>query len=121
MSVELDHTIVMAHDKAASASFLADILGVAAPAAAGPFLAVKVANGVALDYMDATGEITTQHYAFATSDAEFDEIFGRVRERGLAYWADPFRSRPGEIRRINGARGVYFEDPSGHLLEILTR
>jgi catechol 2,3-dioxygenase-like lactoylglutathione lyase family enzyme len=121
MSVELDHTIVLTNDKQASAGFLADVLGVAPPVPAEPFVAVTVANGVTLDFMDVADEVTAQHYAFAVSDTEFDEIFGRLRARGQTYWADPFKSRPGEVRTIDGARGVYFEDPSGHLLEILTR
>ena len=82
---------------------------------------MTVGNGVTVDFMDVDGDVTTQHYAFAVSDDEFDAIFDRVRARGLTYWADPFRSRPGQIRSTNGSRGVYFEDPSGHLLEILTR
>jgi catechol 2,3-dioxygenase-like lactoylglutathione lyase family enzyme len=121
MSVQLDHTIVLSRDKEESAAFLAEILGLAPPVRSGPFAAVQVANGVALDFMDSANTITPQHYAFAITDVEFDEIFGRVRARALPFWADPHRTRPGEIRQYNGSRGVYFEDPSGHLLEILTR
>ena len=82
---------------------------------------VTTANGANLDYMDADGEITPQHYAFLVADAEFDEIFGRIRERCLPYWADPSRTRPGEINRHEGGRGLYFEDPNRHLLAIITR
>ena len=121
MSVQLDHTIVSARDNEASATFLAEILGLPAPTHDGPFVAVQVANGVALDFMTVTDAITPQHYAFAITEAEFDEIFNRIRQQSLPYWADPYRSRPGEIRERDGARGVYFEDPNGHLLEILTR
>ena len=66
-------------------------------------------------------EVQTQHYAFLVSDEEFDQIFGRIRERKLEYWADPFKQRRGEINRNDGGRGVYFDDPDGHLLEVLTR
>jgi catechol 2,3-dioxygenase-like lactoylglutathione lyase family enzyme len=121
MTVELDHTIVAAHDKAASAAFLAEILGLPAPARMGHFVGVEVANGVTLDFATADGPVTPQHYAFAVSDAEFDAAFERIRERGLDYWADPSRSRPGQIRQHDGSRGLYFEDPSGHFMEILTR
>jgi catechol 2,3-dioxygenase-like lactoylglutathione lyase family enzyme len=121
MTVQLDHTIVAAHDRDESARFLADLLGLPAPTRMGPFAAVEVANGVTLDFAETRGAITPQHYAFAISDAEFDETFGRIRDRALPYWADPSRSRPGEIREHGGGRGVYFEDPSGHFLEILTR
>ena len=121
MSVRLDHTIVSARDKQVSAEFLAEILGLPAPVRMGPFVAVRVDDGVALDFADSGDDVRPQHYAFAISDAEFDEAFGRIRARGLAYWADPYRTRPGEIRQHDGSRGVYFEDPSGHFLEILTR
>ncbi|MDQ3887515.1 MAG: VOC family protein [Actinomycetota bacterium] len=121
MGVQLNHTIVSARDKQVSADFLAEILGLSTPASFGPFLAVRADNEVTLDFMDSEGEIVPQHYAFQVGDGEFDEIFGRIRERGLPYWADPQHRKPGEINTWNGGRGVYFEDPDGHNLEILTR
>ncbi|MFN2502834.1 MAG: VOC family protein [Acidimicrobiales bacterium] len=121
MAVQLNHTIVSSRDGRASAAFVAEILGLAPPTRFGPFMAVEMENDVTLDFMDAGGEITPQHYAFLISEAEFDEIFGRIRERGLPYWADPGRNQPGEINHGDGGRGVYFEDPSGHFLEIITR
>jgi catechol 2,3-dioxygenase-like lactoylglutathione lyase family enzyme len=121
VSIKLNHTIVYARDKRASAAFLAEILGLPAPVPFGPFLGVQADNEVTLDFIDGDGEIATQHYAFLVNESEFDEIFGRIRERGIPYWADPFRRRPGEINRNDGGRGTYFKDPSGHLLEILTR
>jgi catechol 2,3-dioxygenase-like lactoylglutathione lyase family enzyme len=84
-------------------------------------MGVHAGNEVTLDFMDADGEITPQHYAFLISEAEFDEIFARIRERKLPYWADPTQHQRGEINTRDGGRGVYFEDPNGHLLEILTR
>lgn len=121
MPVKLNHTIVAARDKRASAEFLATILGLPAPTAFDPFLVVQAANDVSLDFLDTDGEIAPQHYAFLVSEAEFDEIFGRIRERRLPYWADPFKRRQDEINTRDGGRGIYFEDPDGHLLEILTR
>ncbi len=121
MSVELNHTIVAARDRRAAADFLAEVLGLAAPTPFGPFMVVEVANGVSLDFADADGEVTPQHYAFLVSESDFDEIFGRIRARGLSYWADPARRRPGEINHNDGGRGVYFPDPDGHFLEIITR
>lgn len=122
MSVELNHTIVAARDRRATATFLAEVLGLEAPTEFGPFLVVEVANRVSLDVADSgADEITPQHYAFLVSEAEFDEIFGRIRERELPYWADPGRRRPGEINHNDGGRGVYFPDPGGHYLEIITR
>ncbi|GGM84438.1 hypothetical protein GCM10010106_34030 [Thermopolyspora flexuosa] len=120
MPVQLNHTIVHATDKHRSAGFVAELLGLPAPKPYGPFLVVELANGVSLDYMDSDGPISPQHYAFLVTEAEFDEIFGRIRERNLPYWADPGRRRPGEINTRDGGRGVYWEDPDGHFLEILT-
>jgi len=121
MTVQLNHTIVAAHDKRRSARFLADILGLEVSPQYGPFVPVRIPNGVTLDYMDAGDEITPQHYAFLVSEDEFDTIFARVERAGLTYWADPFHHRPGEINRNDGGRGAYFEDPVGHSLEIITR
>jgi catechol 2,3-dioxygenase-like lactoylglutathione lyase family enzyme len=120
MPVQLDHTIVAAHDNKASAAFLAEILGLPAPKDLGHFQAVPLDNGITLDFATTDGEVTTQHYAFAVSDVEFDDIYDRVRQRDLQIWADPMRSRPDEIRKRGDSRGFYFDDPSGHLLEVLT-
>jgi len=121
MSVRLNHTIVHARDKRVSAKFFSEIFGLPAPEPFGPFLGVKTGNEVTLDFLDTEDEIQTQHYAFLVSEPEFDAIFGRIKARGLPYWADPGRSRDGEINRNDGGRGVYFKDPSGNLLEIITR
>lgn len=121
MTVQLNHTIVTAHDKHASARFLADILGLRVSPQYGPFVPVEIPNGVTLDYLDTPEDITPQHYAFLVSEDEFDTIFARIERAGLTYWADPFHRRPGEINRNDGGRGTYFDDPNGHRLEILTR
>ena len=121
MAVRLNHTIVSTHDKERSATFLAEVLGLPAPTRFGPFLGVEAENGVTLDFMDTDDDITPQHYAFLISEAEFDEIFGRIRERGLPYWADPGRTRPGQINHGDGGRGVYFQRPAGHLRHSIAR
>ena len=121
MPAKLNHTIVYARDEEASARFLADILGLPAPVRFGPFMGVQSGNEVTLDFMEADGEIASQHYAFLVTEAEFDEIFARIRERKLPYWADPGKQQRGRINTRDRGRGVYFEDPDGHLLEILTR
>lgn len=121
MPVELNHTIVEARDAAASAQFLADVLGLDEPTAFGPFVVVETANRVSLDYLETSREVVSQHYAFLVTEAEFDAIFGRIQERRLPYWADPGRRRSGEINHNDGGRGVYFPDPDGHMLEIITR
>jgi catechol 2,3-dioxygenase-like lactoylglutathione lyase family enzyme len=121
MAISFNHTIVWARDSQASATFLADVLGLPAPKRWGPFLVVTTDNGTNMDFMDAGGEIAPQHYAFLVSETEFDEIFGRVRARSLPYWADPAQSQPGEINHHDDGRGFYFKDPDGHFLEVITR
>jgi hypothetical protein len=106
MAVDFNHTIVWVRDSEASAAFLSEILGVPAPRPWGPFLVVTTANGTNLDFMNADGEISTQHYAFLVSESEFDQIFDRVRERSLSYWADPAQTQAGEINYNDG--GVVF-------------
>lgn len=121
MTIELNHTIVYSRDKRESSDFLASLFGLPDPVAWGPFLAIGVANQVTLDFLDADGEIAPQHYCFLVGEDEFDEIFGRIQALGLPYWADPGKDKPGEINTHDGGRGVYFDDPSGHRLEIITR
>jgi catechol 2,3-dioxygenase-like lactoylglutathione lyase family enzyme len=120
MTVQLNHTIVAARDKRAAAEFLAGILGLEVGPQYGPFLPVETGNEVTLDFADAE-EITPQHYAFLVSEEEFDAIFGRIEAAGIPYYADPGHRREGQINRNDGGRGVYFPDPNGHNLEIITR
>ena len=121
MAIDLNHTILRARHSEQSARFLAEMLGLPAPRRWGPFQMVTTDNGANLDYMDADGDITPQHYAFLVGDDEFDKILARIRQRALPYWADPGQTQPTEINRHDGGRGLYFEDPNGHLLEIITR
>lgn len=123
MGISFNHTIVASRDKRESAEFLTELFGLPGPTAFGPFLVVGLEHGASLDYADiADGEeIRPQHYAFLVSEAEFDAIYGKIKARGLAHWADPGARRPGEINTRDGGRGVYFRDPGGHAMEILTR
>jgi catechol 2,3-dioxygenase-like lactoylglutathione lyase family enzyme len=122
VSVRFDHTIVHSHDKKRSAEFPAEILGLPPPARVGHFLAVKLADGASLDVIDAGDTaVVTQHYAFRVDHEDFKPILARLGARSLDFWADPFKKRPGEIYRHDGARGFYFNDPDAHLLEVLTR
>lgn len=121
MAIKLNHTIVHARDKRESAQFFAEVFGLPKPTPFGPFLDVEVANEVTLAFRSTDEEIQVQHYAFLVDEAEFDRIFRRVQARGLDYWADPAHQHKGEINRNDGGRGVYFNDPAGHYLEILTR
>jgi extradiol dioxygenase family protein len=122
MAVELNHTIVHARDKRESAEFLAGILGLEVGAEWGPFIPVATANGVTLDFATiAADQIRTQHYAFLISEQEFDASFERIKQAGITYYADPHGQHPGEINHNDGGRGLYFIDPSGHGMEIITR
>jgi extradiol dioxygenase family protein len=119
MAVELNHTIVSTHDKQAEARFVTEVLGLPEPGSFGPFAVVELANGVSLDFMDVNGEIATQHYAFLISEDEFDAVAERLRERGIPTWADPGHRTPG-FNTNDGGRGLYFDSPEGHNLEVLT-
>jgi catechol 2,3-dioxygenase-like lactoylglutathione lyase family enzyme len=121
MAIDFNHTIVHARDSKASAKFLAEMLGLSAAREWGPFQMVTTNNDANIDFMDTEDEIAPQHYAFLVSESEFDEIFDRVRARSLTYWADPAQKHADEINHHDGGRGVYFEDPDGHLLEIITK
>lgn len=123
MPVRLNHHIVHARDPEASARFLTDLLGLPAPTRFGPFTVVATDNDVSLDFIGTHDEryLIPNHYAFLVSEAEFDEIFDRIQARGLTYWADPHQQEPGRINHHDGGRGVYWADPDGHLLEIITR
>src|SRR5688572_14854798 len=120
MPIALNHTIVYSRDKQKGAEFLTDLFGLPPASVWGPFVTVKLANEVTLDYLDADGEFSPQHYCFLVGEQEFDAIFGRITERGLPPWADPGHRQPGVINTHDGGRGVYFDDPSGHILEIIT-
>jgi len=124
VSPTFNHTIVWCRDKKASARYLTETLGLPEAQAFGPFMVVEMGNDVSLDFhdfYDDEAEIASQHYAFLVSEEEFDQIFARIEARDQVYWADPGLSQPGRINHNDGGRGVYFEDPDGHLLEIITR
>ncbi|MEP7349887.1 MAG: VOC family protein [Sphingorhabdus sp.] len=121
MSVKLNHTIIWCHDKQASSAFMTDILGLSPAVPFVHFMVVTLDNDVSVDFMEKDGDIALQHYAFLVSDEEFDAAFARINDAQLEYWADPARSLSGQINHHFGGRGVYFEDPDGHLLEIMTK
>ena len=120
MTIELNHTIVPALDKEAAAQFFARIFGLRYEGPSSHFAAVQVNDRLTFDFDTDTG-FGMQHYAFQVSEAEFDQIFGRIKQEGLTYGSGPFSPEDMKINHRNGGRGVYFRDPSGHLLELLTR
>lgn len=122
MSIELNHTIIHSRSHRESADFLAHLLDLEAGPESGPFIPIPLGNGVTLDFATIPAElITPQHYAFLIGDAEFDAALQRIQEAGITYYADPHLKQPGEINRHDGGRGLYFMDPSGHVMEIITR
>ena len=121
MAIELNHTIVPAHDKEASALFYERIFGLKYEGPLGHFAPIRIpSQSLTLDF-DNREKFQPQHYAFKVSESEFDEIFGRVKAEDLVYGSEPWTSENMEINHWNGGRGVYFRDPNGHLLELLTR
>ena len=122
MTIELNHTIIQTRDKEASVRFYTRMFGFKFNGDLGPFSPVQIPNqSLTLDFLHDRESFETQHFAFKVSEAEFDEIFGRIVDAGLVYGSEPFSPENMEINHWNGGRGVYFRDPSGHLLEILTR
>ncbi|GAA5055858.1 VOC family protein [Nocardia callitridis] len=123
MSIQLNHTIVGCHDHRVSAEFWADILDLPIGPPLGHFIPISTENGVTFDFANVPGdikEIQPQHYAFLVTEAEFDAAYGKIQRYGLDHWADPQRRGVNEINHNDGGRGVYFQDPGGHFLELIT-
>jgi catechol 2,3-dioxygenase-like lactoylglutathione lyase family enzyme len=123
MAINFNHTIVAARNREESAAYFTELFGLPPAVEFGPFLAVTLEHGVSLDFAQAPGDgdIHPQHYAFLVDEADFDAIYARIQQRGQPHWADPRGAHPGEINHHDGGRGVYFQDPAGHYLEIITR
>ncbi len=119
MPIVLDHTIVPAKDKVASAKFFAEIFGLTVKPGAGHFAQVQVNESLTFDFADES-EPQGHHYAFHISEAEFEAIYGRVNAKGLPYGSAPYNHADGQVYTRRGGRGFYFEDPNGHLLEVMT-
>ena len=120
MAIHLDHTIVPAHDKEASARFFAEIFGLKYEGLMGHFAPVRVNETLTLDFDNAAG-FNSHHYAFHIDDGEFDAILQRVRAAEITIGSDPWNLDNGEINTRRGGRGFYFRDPNGHVLEVMTR
>ena len=121
MSIQLNHTIIQSKNAKISAKFLSEMLDLPPPTSFGPFIVVKTDNEVSLDFRTTQDIIKPRHFAFLVSDTEFDEIFKRIINKNLEYWADPGRTEPNTINHNDGGKGCYFLDPDGHFLEIITR
>jgi catechol 2,3-dioxygenase-like lactoylglutathione lyase family enzyme len=119
MTITLNHTIVPARDKVASAQFFARVFGLNFEEGSDHFAPVRVNDTLTLLF-DQDTAFESHHYAFHVSNAEFDAIFGRVKEAGLAYGSAPWSVDDGKLNDWGGGRGLYFKDPNGHLLELMT-
>ena len=117
--MELNHTIVPSHDKEASASFFARLFGLRYDGLSGHFAPVQVSAALTLDFDNAT-DFDSHHLAFKVSDGEFDEIFARIQAEEIPYGSGPFTLDDMKTNTRSGGRGVYFRDPNGHVLELLT-
>ena len=121
MSVSFNHTIIASTDRAAQVQFYCDLFEVPEAASWGPFRNIQLPDGVLLQFAEPPVEIQMQHYAYLVDDDLFDRAYARLCAQGVEHWADPQFKRPGETNTEHGGRGVYFKDPSGHGIEILTR
>ena len=121
MPASFNHTIIVSTDREASARFYRELFEIPEAPSWGPFVNVRLADGVLLQFAAPPVEIQFQHYAFLVDDDLFDRAYARIQERGIEHWADPHLQRAGETNTEHGGRGVYFMDPSGHGLEMLTR
>lgn len=121
MSVSFNHTIIASKDRHASARFFRELLEVDEAPSWGPFVNIQLPDGVLLQFAEPPVEIQMQHYAFLVDDALFDRAYQRLAEGGIEHWADPQMTRPGETNTGHGGRGVYFKDPAGHAIELITR
>ncbi|WLQ33425.1 VOC family protein [Streptomyces castrisilvae] len=121
MSVSFNHTIIASRDRHASARFFRELLEVDEAPSWGPFVNIQLPDGVLLQFAEPPVEIQMQHYAFLVDDELFDRAYQRLTEGGIEHWADPQMTRPGETNTGHGGRGVYFKDPAGHAIELITR
>lgn len=122
VTIAFNHTIIAARNRHKSASFLTNLFGLPEATAWGPFAIVPLADGVFIQFAEPdVAEIQMQHYAFLVDDESFDAIYERIRDGGIEHWADPRQTLPGQINTDHGGRGVYFLNPAGHGIEIMTR
>ena len=121
MKIELNHTLVHCKNKVESANFVSELLGLPSPIPFHIFLVVQLTNGASLDFIETDEAFDPQHYAFLVGEKEFDQVHRKIKDRGIPYWADPAKKMSSEINTHFGGRGLYFEEPSGNFLEIITR
>ncbi len=122
MTIAFNHAIIAARDRHAAASFFTELFGLPEPTLWGPFAIVTLDHGAFIQFAEPDiADIQMQHYAFLVDDSSFDAIYERMLAGGIEHWADPQQTLPGQINTNHGGRGVYFRDPTGHGMEIITR
>ena len=121
MTARFNHTIIASRNREESATFFRDIFEFAEAPSWGVFTNLQCADGVLLQFAEPPVEIQIQHYAFLVDDDHFDRAYAQLCERGIEHWADPQRQLPGRTNTEHGGRGVYFLDPAGHGIEMITR
>ena len=121
MPISLNHAIVFADDKDRSAAFFTRLFDLPEAASWGPFRIVELDNDGSVLFAEPGIEVQPQHHAFLVSEENFDGIYERIIQGGIEHWPDPRKSASGTFNTNHGGRGVYFNDPSGHNLEVLTR
>jgi catechol 2,3-dioxygenase-like lactoylglutathione lyase family enzyme len=121
MPVSFNHTVIASQDRTESARFFRELLELPEDPSWGLSTNVQLTDGVLLRFAEPPVEIQMQHYAFLVDDDLFDRAYARLRADGVTHWADPQMKRPGEINHEHGGRGVYFKDPAGHAIELITR
>ena len=120
MTARFNHTIIASKIPADMAVFYTDILAATPAESWGIFTNVTIGDGVMLQFAEVTWEYSPQHYAYLVDDGHFDRALRTLHEKDIEFWADPQRQQPGEINHGHDGRGVYFLDPSGHYLELIT-
>jgi catechol 2,3-dioxygenase-like lactoylglutathione lyase family enzyme len=121
MSATFNHTIIASKDSNESAQFYRDLIEASEAPSWGPFVNILLDGGVMLQFAQPPVEIQMQHYAFLVDDELFDRAYSRLVDWGVTHWADPQMTRPGETNTDHGGRGVYFKDPAGHAIELITQ
>ena len=117
--ITLNHTIVPARDKVAAARFFARIFGLKYRRRSGYFAPVRVNKTLTLLFDD-EASFESHHYAFHVTKAEFNAILGRIEKAGILYGSAPWSLDDGRLNNWGGGRGLYFKDPDGHVLELMT-
>ena|ERR1700722_15192704 len=118
MAVEVNHIVIPAKDKRATAELLAYILGLEVEGCVGEFVRIRGDNGLTLDFSESNACWAFQ-CAFLVNDEEFDAAFSRINREVINFYAEFDRTGFGETNWRDGSRCLYFDDPDEHLFELI--